>query len=139
MTNESRFAVTKSNAEWRKALSVDAYRVLRDHGTEPAFHNEFNAHKDKGVYLCGGCSAPLFKSEGKYESGSGWPSFFEPIEDNALGIYVDKQHGMVRQEIHCNTCGGHIGHVFTDGPKPTGLRYCTNSAALKFEPESEGK
>lgn len=137
MAEEKTFVVNKSNEEWRKELSADAYRVLREHGTEPAFRNEFNSHKGQGLYLCGGCSAPLFKSEAKYESGSGWPSFFQPISKDAIGVNVDKGHGMVREEIHCSACGGHIGHVFTDGPKPTGLRYCTNSAALKFRSESE--
>ena len=136
MTKENTFVVSKSNEEWRKELSADAYRVLREHGTEPPFDNEFNDHKGKGVYLCGGCNAPLFKSEGKYESGSGWPSFFQPVDTAAIGINVDKRHGMVREEIHCSTCGGHIGHVFNDGPAPTGLRYCTNSDALKFRADS---
>ena len=127
---------TKSNEEWRKELSPQAYHVLREHGTEPAFHNKFNAHKATGFYLCGGCSAPLFSSEAKYESGSGWPSFFEPVNKQALGTDVDKRLGSIRTEIHCARCGGHIGHVFPDGPQPTGLRYCTNSAALNFEPKS---
>lgn len=139
MAKEQTFTVSKSDEEWRKELNADAYRVLRQHGTEPAFNNEFNAHKGKGVYACGGCSAPLFKSEAKYESGSGWPSFFEAIDAKAIGVDVDKRHGMVRQEIHCSRCGGHIGHVFTDGPQPTGLRYCTNSAALKFCADSESE
>ncbi len=128
-----KFAVEKTKEEWKKELSPLSYHVLREHGTEPAFRNEYNSHKDNGVYCCAGCAEELFSSKAKYESGSGWPSFYEPIEAGSIGQTVDQRYGMERVEIYCTNCGGHIGHVFTDGPRPTGMRYCTNSAALKFQ------
>lgn len=133
------FEVTKSTQEWKRELDADAYRVLREHGTEPPFVNRYNAHKEPGTYLCAGCNSPLFAAEAKYESGSGWPSFYEPVEKNAIGTVEDRRLGMERTEIHCARCGGHIGHVFPDGPRPTGLRYCTNSAALRFRSRKEEK
>ncbi len=124
--------VAKSDEEWRKTLSPEQYRVLREHGTERAGTSPLNAEKRKGVFLCAGCGMPLFDSNTKYESGSGWPSFYAPREE-AVETSVDKSHLMSRTEVHCANCGGHLGHVFPDGPNPTGERYCMNGAALKFE------
>jgi peptide-methionine (R)-S-oxide reductase len=134
---ERKFAIEKSDEQWKEELDPQAYHVLREHGTEPPFQNKYNDHDAEGVYLCGACGQPLFSSEAKFDSGSGWPSFYEPIDKGALGMERDSRFGMERTEIHCSRCGGHIGHVFTDGPAPTGLRYCTNSAALRFQPEGK--
>jgi len=128
----SNHPIAKSDEEWRKTLSPEQYRVLREHGTERAGTSSLNAEKRKGVFLCAGCGMPLFDSNTKYESGSGWPSFYAPREE-AVETSVDKSHLMSRTEVHCANCGGHLGHVFPDGPKPTGERYCMNGAALKFE------
>src|SRR5882762_196144 len=124
--------VAKSDEEWRKTLSPEQYRVLREHGTERAGTSPLNAEKRSGVFLCAGCGMPLFDSNTKYESGSGWPSFYAPREE-AVETTVDRSHLMTRTEVHCANCGGHLGHVFPDGPNPTGERYCMNGAALKFE------
>ncbi|MGI6358318.1 MAG: peptide-methionine (R)-S-oxide reductase MsrB [Bacillota bacterium] len=135
-----KFPVEKTESEWKKSLSREAYHVLREHGTEPPFSNRYEGHKESGVYRCAGCGQELFSSDAKYDSGSGWPSFYQPIAPSVLGEDRDTRFGMRRTEIHCSRCGGHIGHVFPDGPRPTGLRYCTNSAALDFKPaESEGE
>jgi len=131
------FPIEKTTEEWKRHLSADAYRVLREHGTEPPFQNRYDHHQEAGAYRCAGCGQELFSSEHKYDSGSGWPSFWQPISREALGEDSDRRFGMDRTEIHCSQCGGHIGHVFPDGPRPTGLRYCTNSAALEFTPASE--
>lgn len=125
-------AFEKSDEEWKKILEPDQFRVLRQQGTEPPFRNEYWNQKDEGVYLCAGCQAPLFASKQKYNSGTGWPSFYDSIEPQFVGETVDESHGMVRTEVHCSRCGGHLGHVFPDGPKPTNLRYCINSASLEF-------
>jgi peptide-methionine (R)-S-oxide reductase len=122
----------KNDEEWRKSLTPEQYRVLRQHGTERAGTSPLNAEKRDGVFLCAGCSTALFDSKTKYESGSGWPSFYA-ARDNAVETSPDQSLLMARTEVHCATCGGHLGHVFPDGPKPTGLRYCMNGAALKFE------
>ena len=124
--------VAKSDDEWRKELTPEQYRVLRQHGTERAGTSALNNEKRKGVYFCAGCGTPLFDSDTKYESGSGWPSFYKP-RDNAVATETDTSHLMVRNEVRCAKCGGHLGHVFPDGPRPTGERYCMNGAALKFE------
>ncbi len=129
---EEKFKVTKTEEEWKKILSPEAYYILREHGTERAFTGKYHAHHEKGIYYCAACDLPLFKSETKFDSGTGWPSFYKPIE-NGVGTSVDKSFFTVRTEVHCARCGGHLGHVFDDGPKPTGLRYCINSASLSFK------
>jgi peptide-methionine (R)-S-oxide reductase len=135
--NEQKFAMEKTDEEWRNELAPDAYRVLRKHGTEPAGASPLNHEKREGVFLCAGCGQALFDSQTKYESGSGWPSFYRPKEGGAVGTSSDKSFLMERTEVHCAHCGGHLGHVFPDGPAPTGQRYCMNGAALKFQPKSE--
>lgn len=129
------FKVQKSDEEWRASLTPELYRVARQHGTEPAWSHLYNTEKRDGVYHCATCGAALFTADTKYESGSGWPSFFKPL-DGAVGESVDKSHGMVRVEAHCANCGSHLGHVFPDGPNPTGQRYCMNGTSLQFEPKA---
>jgi len=127
--------VIKSDPEWRAELSDMAYKVLRKHATERAGTHD-NFPKDAGTYMCAGCRAPLFEQDTKFESGTGWPSFYQPLDSEIVGEKADNSLFMRRTEVHCNRCDGHLGHVFPDGPQPTGLRYCINGAALKFEPES---
>lgn len=122
--------------DWREQLSKEQYYVLREQGTEPAFQGIYVDNHDDGIYKCAGCNSPLFKSDNKFESGSGWPSFDQPVSEDAIEEIRDDSHGMIRTEIRCAKCGGHIGHVFPDGPRATtGLRYCTNSLSLDFEKE----
>ncbi len=125
--------MNKSDQDWKKELDPEAYHILREKGTERAFTGKYYAHKEEGTYLCAGCGEKLFVSESKYDSGCGWPSFYEPKESETITEHLDKSHGMIRTEVTCSNCGGHLGHVFPDGPQPTGLRYCINSAALQFE------
>ena len=127
------FEIVKSDDEWRRLLAPAAYNVLRRHGTERPFTSPLNAEKRPGIFACAGCELPLFSSETKFESGTGWPSFFKPLPD-AVGTSSDRSLLIVRTEVHCRRCGGHLGHVFEDGPKPTGLRYCMNGVALTFKP-----
>lgn len=127
--------ISKTDEEWRQTLTAEQYDVLRMGGTERPFSGEYWATKDDGSYACAGCGSVLFASGTKFDSGSGWPSFFEPTEEAAVETRQDRSHGMVRTEVLCSACGGHLGHVFPDGPEPTGLRYCINSAALEMEAE----
>ncbi|GAC1574932.1 MAG: peptide-methionine (R)-S-oxide reductase MsrB [Novosphingobium sp.] len=124
-----------TDAEWRERLSPEQYQVLRQAGTERAFTGKYEKNKAPGEYLCAGCGTPLFTSDTKYESGSGWPSFTAPVDKDAVDEHRDVSHGMVRTEARCATCDGHLGHVFPDGPGPEGLRYCMNSASLAFKPK----
>ena len=119
--------------KWKEKLTKKQYHILREKGTEPAFTGEYWNHHEKGVYKCAACGTPLFSSDTKFESGSGWPSFYEPIDAVNVEEEKDTSHGMVRTEVLCKNCGGHLGHVFNDGPKPTGCRYCINSISLDFE------
>ena len=125
------FEVTKTAAEWKQKLSPQQFQVLREHGTERPGTSPLNREKRKGVFSCAGCDLPLFSSTTKYESGTGWPSFWQPLP-NAVATHTDRSLLMARTEVHCSRCGGHLGHVFNDGPRPTGLRYCMNGVAMNF-------
>ena len=127
--------IPRDDAEWRTRLNPIQYHVLREGGTEPAFSGALWDRHDPGVYRCAGCAVELFRSDDKFDSGSGWPSFVSPAEVAAVTTHEDRSHGMVRVEVRCAACGGHLGHVFPDGPGPEGLRYCINSAALEVDEE----
>jgi peptide-methionine (R)-S-oxide reductase len=130
----SQTKIQKSDAEWRSLLTPEQFHILREKGTECALTGAFWDNKEAGRYFCAGCDQLLVVSDTKYDSGTGWPSFFQPASPDAVETHEDRSHGMVRTEIVCSRCDGHLGHVFSDGPPPTGLRYCTNSAAFRFEP-----
>ncbi len=137
MQSTERFAVQKTDEEWRQLLTAEQYRVLRRHGTERAGSSGLNTEHRQGIFHCAGCGAALFDAQAKFESGTGWPSFYQP-RDAAIGTRQDRSLLMTRTEVHCARCGGHLGHVFADGPRPTGLRYCINGAALRFVPGAAG-
>jgi peptide-methionine (R)-S-oxide reductase len=131
--------ISKTEEEWKKQLSPEEYRIARQAGTEPAFTGKYwNVH-DKGTYNCVCCGAPLFSSETKFDSGTGWPSFTQPVENGAVAEHSDRSYGMTRTEVRCARCDAHLGHVFPDGPRPTGMRYCMNSASLDLKPETQSK
>ncbi|WP_239346678.1 MULTISPECIES: peptide-methionine (R)-S-oxide reductase MsrB [unclassified Frankia] len=128
--------VVKSDEEWRRELAPERYAVLRDAATEPPFTGAYTYSKETGIYRCGACGNALFDSATKYDSGSGWPSFFQPAVAEAVELVEDTSHGMIRTEVRCRRCGSHLGHVFDDGPEPTGQRYCMNSLALDLDPSA---
>lgn len=134
MTTESSDPQARTEAEWREHLSADEYRILRERGTEPKFSGDLLDVSGKGVFRCAGCGAALFSTDEKFDSNSGWPSFYDVLDAGAIETELDTRHGMERLEVQCGTCGGHLGHVFDDGPDPTGKRYCINSVALSFDP-----
>jgi peptide-methionine (R)-S-oxide reductase len=131
--------IEKSDEEWRRSLTPEQYHVMREKGTERPFSGEYNKTKEEGTYVCAACGNPLFSSDAKYDSGTGWPSFYRPLSEESVSTEEDDGHFMRRTEVLCGRCGGHLGHVFDDGPQPTGQRYCMNSIALKLEKEGEKK
>lgn len=134
---EMEYKINKTESEWKEELTAEEYRILREKGTEMPYSGEYNSHYEPGIYVCAGCGAELFTSNTKFDSHCGWPSFYEKIEKKAILEKPDYSHGMVRTEVLCANCGGHLGHVFEDGPNPTGLRYCINSVSLNFLPKEE--
>ncbi|MDJ0509752.1 MAG: peptide-methionine (R)-S-oxide reductase MsrB [Crocosphaera sp.] len=136
-TSDKQFEVSKTEQEWKETLTPEQFNVLRKHGTERAGTSPLDKQYGEGIYECAGCGQPLFTSDTKYNSGTGWPSFYQPIE-GAIETSVDRSLFMTRIEVHCSRCGGHLGHVFSDGPKPTGQRYCMNGVSLQFQPKTEG-
>ncbi len=136
MTTQKEAEGPKTTEQWRKTLTTEQFAVLREHATERPGSSPLNYEHRKGMFVCAGCGQPLFSSDKKYESGSGWPSFWKP-EEGAIETTTDRSHGMVRVEMHCSRCGGHLGHIFEDGPEPTGLRHCTNGTALNFIAEDQ--
>lgn len=135
---EEAFPVMKSDEDWKRALTPEQYRVMRRHGTEPAHSSPLDKEYGEGLYQCAACGQPVYSSQAKFDSGTGWPSFWEPLA-GGVGTSTDYYLIMPRTEVHCSRCGGHLGHVFKDGPKPTGLRYCMNGVALTFVPREAGK
>jgi peptide-methionine (R)-S-oxide reductase len=127
--------IQKTEEEWKKELTAEQYHVLREKGTERAFTGEYAHTKDAGTYKCAACGQELFSSDTKYDSGSGWPSFYKPMEKDKVDEHADNAFGMQRVEVTCSNCGSHLGHVFPDGPRPTGMRYCINSCSLKLDPK----
>jgi len=127
----------KTENEWKSTLNEEEYKVARCGGTEHPFSGKYNSHKESGTYLCNCCKKPLFESEAKYDSGSGWPSYYAPCNETSLIIHRDTSHAMIREEVKCSNCDAHLGHVFPDGPPPTGLRYCINSLSLDFKSEKD--
>ena len=123
----------KTDQQWQESLSAEQYRVMRQHGTEHPFSGKYTECKTEGTYLCAGCGEPLFASDTKFDSGTGWPSYYQAINNDAVEETIDNTHGMIRTEVHCKKCGSHLGHVFPDGPQPTGLRYCINSVSLDLK------
>lgn len=133
-TPDHKYPYQKTEAEWKEILTSKEYRILRERGTELPYVNEYNDNKKEGIYICAACGQKLYSSEHKYDSGTGWPSFWKPLSDSLVGEEVDNSWFMTRTEIVCSNCGSHLGHVFDDGPQPTGLRYCMNSVAMDFVP-----
>lgn len=129
------YQVVKTDEEWKKSLTKEQYEILRNKGTERAFTGEYHNFKEHGIYVCAGCGQELFSYQHKFDSGTGWPSFWQPISEKSVNTEKDNSHNMRRVEVLCHRCGGHLGHVFEDGPQPSGLRYCINSASLKFKAE----